>query len=104
MGEIRDEHDREELLTIRKIDELTYQAVGRVKILDFNRQTGWKLSGERGDTLAGLLFNTLGRGPRKGEIVHIPGYEIVTTDLSGTRVTQVRVISLPEEPGPAAES
>lgn len=97
VGEIRDEHDREELLTIRKIDDRTYQAVGRVKILDFNRQTGWKLSGERGDTLAGLLFNTLGRAPRKGELVHVQGYEIVTTDLSGTRVTQVRVISLPEE-------
>jgi putative hemolysin len=103
VGEIRDEHDREELLTIRKIDDSTYQAVGRVKILDFNRQTGWRLSGERGDTLAGLLFNTLGRAPRKGEIVHVPGYEIVTTDLSGTRVTQVRVIQLPEDAGASAD-
>jgi len=97
VGEIRDEHDREELLTIRKVDDNTYEAVGRVKILDFNRQTGWKLSGERGDTLAGLIFNTLGRAPRKGEILHVPGYEIGVTDLSGTRVTQVRVIRLPEE-------
>ena len=97
VGEIRDEHDREELLTIRKVDDTTYQAVGRVKIIDFNRQTGWRLEGERGDTLAGLLFNTLGRAPRKGEIVHVPGYEIVATDLSGTRVTQMRVHQLPEE-------
>jgi putative hemolysin len=97
VGEIRDEHDREELLTIRKLDEDTYQAVGRVKILDFNRQTGWNVSGERGDTLAGLIFNTLGRAPRKGEIVHVPGYEIAVTDLSGTRVTQVRVRRLAEE-------
>lgn len=97
VGEIRDEHDREELLTIRKIDDLTYQAIGRVKIIDFNRQTGWKLTGERGDTVAGLIFNTLGRAPRKGESIHVPGYEVVATDLSGTRVTQVRVIQLPEE-------
>jgi putative hemolysin len=99
VGEIRDEHDREELLTIRKIDDVSYQAVGRVKILDFNRQTGWNVSGERGDTLAGLIFNTLGRAPRKGEIIHLPGYEIAVTDLSGTRVTQVRVRRLPEESG-----
>jgi CBS domain containing-hemolysin-like protein len=97
VGEIRDEHDREELLTIRKVDDSTYLAVGRVKILDFSRQTGWKLEGERGDTLAGLLFNTLGRAPRKGETIHVPGYELMVTDLSGTRVTQVRVTRLVEE-------
>jgi putative hemolysin len=96
VGEIRDEFDREELLTISRLGEDSYQALGRVKILDFNRETGWKVPGERGDTLAGLVFNTLGRAPRKGETVSIPGYEIVVADLSGSRVTQVRVVQRPE--------
>jgi len=99
VGEIRDEFDLEELLTIRRMNDDVYQAVGRVKVLDFNRQTGWKVTAERGDTLAGLLFNTLGRAPRRGEAVHVPGYEIVAADVSGSRVTQVRVVHRPEEEG-----
>lgn len=97
VGEIRDEHDREELLTIRRVDEHTYQARGRVKVLDFNRETGWKVTAERGDTLAGLVFNTVARSPRPGESVRVSGYEIAVVDMSGSRITQVRVTKLPEQ-------
>jgi putative hemolysin len=106
VGEIRDEFDREELLIIRQLNDTTYEALGRVTVLDFNRQTGWKLEAERGDTLAGLVFNKLGRAPRKGESVRIPGYEIEVADVSGARVTQVRVIRHPDEEaaGPASSA
>lgn len=97
VGEIRDEHDREELLTIRRVGENSFQARGRIKVLDFNRETGWKVTAERGDTLAGLVFNTLARNPRPGESVHVPGYEITVVDMSGSRVTEVRVTERPEE-------
>jgi magnesium and cobalt exporter, CNNM family len=96
VGEIRDEFDRDELLTIRQVAPGRYQALGRVKVRDFNRQTGWKVPSESGDTLAGLVFNTLGRTPRRGESIHLPGYEIVVTDLSRNRVTQVQVIERPD--------
>jgi CBS domain containing-hemolysin-like protein len=42
VGEIRDEFDRDELLTIRQIAPGRYEALGRVTVRDFNRQTGWK--------------------------------------------------------------
>lgn len=96
VGEIRDEFDRDELLTIRQIAPGRFQALGRVKVRDFNRQTGWRVPSESGDTLAGLVFNTLGRMPRRGESIHLPGYEIVVADLSRNRVTQVQVIERPE--------
>ncbi|GIW39813.1 MAG: membrane protein [Candidatus Binatia bacterium] len=92
VGEIRDEFDREELLTIRKVGPNRYQAAGRVKVLDFNRETGWNVEAERGDTLAGLVFNQLGQAPRRGASVFVNGYEIVVLDTSGTRITQVEVI------------
>jgi Mg2+/Co2+ transporter CorB len=97
VGEIRDEHDREELLTIRRVGENSFQARGRIKVLDFNRETGWKVTAERGDTLAGLVFNTLARNPRPGESVHVPGYEITVVDMSGSRVTEVRVTERPDD-------
>jgi CBS domain containing-hemolysin-like protein len=96
VGEIRDEFDRDELLTIREVAPGRYQALGRVKVRDFNRQTGWRVPAETGDTLAGLVFNTLGRTPRRGESIRVPGYEIVVVDMSRGRVTQVQVIERPE--------
>jgi putative hemolysin len=96
VGEIRDEFDRDELLTIRQVAPGRYQALGRVKVRDFNRQTGWKVPAEPGDTLAGLVFNTLGRTPRRGESIELAGYDIVVTDLARARVTQVQVIERPE--------
>jgi CBS domain containing-hemolysin-like protein len=100
VGEIRDEFDRDELLTIRQVAPGRFQALGRVKVRDFNRQTGWKVPAEPADTLAGLVFNTLGRTPRRGESIHLPGYELVVADLSRNRVSQVEII----EAAPAGEN
>ena len=60
-------------------------------MLDFNRETSWEVPAERGDTLSGLIFNELGRAPRKSDIVQLPGYEFAVADISGTRITRVRV-------------
>ena len=98
VGEIRDEFDREELLTIRSLPDGGYQALGRVKVVDFNRETGWEVPAERGDTLAGLVFNLLGRAPRKGDVARVPGYEFSVADISGTRITQVRVSKSSDDP------
>ena len=91
VGEIRDEFDREELLDIRKLADGGYQVLGRVTVLDFNRETGWEVPAERGDTLSGLVFNELGRAPRRSDVVQLPGYEFAVADISGTRITRVRV-------------
>jgi CBS domain containing-hemolysin-like protein len=91
VGEIRDEFDREELLTIRQLPDESYRSLGRIKVLDFNRQTGWSVPAEPGDTLSGLVFNLLGRSPRKGDVVHVGGYELSVADLSGNRITEIRV-------------
>ena len=91
VGEIRDEFDREELQTIRSVPDDSYQALGRVKVLDFNRETGWEVPAERGDSLGGLVFNTLGHAPRQGERVSLPGFEITVVGVSGSRITRVLI-------------
>ena len=95
VGEIRDEFDRHELESIRRVGDGRYQALARVKVTDFNRETGEQLETEEGDTLAGIVFNTLGRAPRRGESVRTNSYEIVVTDLTRNRVNQVQVLSRP---------
>ncbi len=97
VGEIRDEFDREELLTIRRLSDGSYRSLGRVTVLDFNRQTGWEVPASPGDTLSGLVFNLLGRPPRQGDRVQVPGYELAVADISGTRITDVRIDKRDEE-------
>jgi len=92
VGEIRDEFDSEELLTIRKLRNGSYEVLGRIKVLDFNRESGWQVPAEKGDTIGGLIFNTLERAPRNGEWVEIPGYRLECTDVSGSRIVRVRII------------
>ena len=92
VGEIRDEFDREELLAIRRQVDGSYRALGREKVLDFNRESGWEVPAEPGDTLSGLVFNALGRAPRRGDEVELPGYDVSVVDMSGNRVIEVRVV------------
>lgn len=95
VGEIRDEFDSEELLMIRKLRDGSYEVLGRIKVLDFNRETGWQVPAEKGDTIGGLIFNTLERAPRNGEWVDLPGYRLECTDVSGSRITRVRIVEAP---------
>jgi CBS domain containing-hemolysin-like protein len=96
VGEIRDEFDREELLTIRKTGDGGYRAMARVSVRDFNRLTGWVIPGERGDTLGGVVFNTLGHSPHMGEVVELEGYRVEIIDVSGNRITEVKIDQLPD--------
>ncbi len=95
VGEIRDEFDSEELFTISRLSDDSYETLGRVTVLDFNRESGWQVAAERGDTIGGLIFNTLERAPRKGEVVSVSGYDLVCVDVSGSRIARVRVIERP---------
>jgi len=97
VGEIRDEFDSEELEEIRRLSDGRYEAMGRVSVLDFNRETGWQVEAERGDTLSGLIFNTLGRAPRLGETVVVGDYEFTVVDVSGSRIVRVRAERKPAE-------
>jgi len=98
VGEIRDEFDFEELLTIRKLGNGNFEVLGRVSVLDFNRESSWQIPAEKGDTMAGLVFNTMGRAPRKGESVQVGNYSFVCLDVSGSRVTRLRASHEPGEP------
>ncbi len=97
VGEIRDEFDKDELMSIQKVSDVEYDVLGRLLVHDFNRETGWTLKAERGDSMGGVLFNSLGKVPRDGDRVTVGPYELRVLDVSGNRVTRVRVTQLPAE-------
>lgn len=91
VGEIRDEFDKAELESIRAVSAHRWQALGGTKVHDFNRETGGHLESAAGETLAGLVFNAVGRLPRRGESICVGDYDIVVSELGRNRVTQVEV-------------
>ena len=49
--------------------------------------------GENVDTIGGMIFNTLGRVPARGEVVQaIPGFEFHVLDADPRRVKRVRIV------------
>ena len=92
VGEIRDEFDQVELKSLRKIKSGEYEASADLLVHDFNRETGWDLNFERGDTLNSLLINSLNRLAKPGDICDIGEYQIQVFNFRDNRPSLVRVI------------
>lgn len=98
VGDIEDEHDEEETLVTRAPDG-SFVVDARAEIEDVARLIGEDFAaGEHGDyvdTIGGMIFNTLGRVPVRGEVVQpIPGFEFHVLDADRRRVRRVRIVNL----------
>lgn len=91
VGEIRDEFDLEELKHLKKLPDKSYEAEAFIYVSDFNRDTGWSLPSEQGETLSGVVFRNLGHIPEEQEQVRIENYLLTVLEVSGTRIIRVQV-------------
>ena len=72
VGEIKDEHDFEEVDEIKKISKKSFEISARISLEEFENRLNVKLNiDERDeiDTLGGFIFFLLGRIPGRGEVV-----------------------------------
>ena len=69
VGDIEDEYDLPDD-TLERIDETTVRVAGSMTIDDFNETVGTDLPMDDARTLAGLVFNTLGRRPDRATRSH----------------------------------
>lgn len=106
VGDISDEHDTDEDLEIKPLEEKLYAADGRVDLAKLEALLGVDLlpedEEEEADTLAGLIFKIAGRVPTRGEIIrHDSGLEFEIIDSDPRRVKRVRInarnVSIPRE-------
>lgn len=73
---------------------------GSVNLRDLETQMNWHLPREGGvETLAGFLLTRLGRIPHGGESIDFEGRRLTVLEMSGRRISKVRV----EQLEPAAE-
>ena len=96
VGDISDEHDTDEDLEIKPVEEKIYTADGRIDLSSLEELLGVDLlpedEEEEADTLAGLIFKIAGRVPTRGEIIrHESGLEFEILDSDPRRVKRVRI-------------
>ena len=90
VGEIEDEYDLPDD-TLERIDATTVRVAGSMTIDDFNETVGTELPQDDARTLAGLVFNALGRRPRTGDEVEIDGVGFRVEETDAARITRLRV-------------
>ncbi|MCL5109010.1 MAG: hemolysin family protein [Chloroflexi bacterium] len=97
VGEIRDEYDLEESrLVILSPDEVLVN--GLVSVGDLEDTLEVRLEVEGVDTVAGLVYSTLGRIPVPGDRVELGELTLTVESVSGRRIRQVRVVRRPQPP------
>ena len=90
VGEIEDEYDLPDA-TLERLDEATVRVAGSMTIDDFNETLGTELPQDGARTLAGLVFNALGRRPKQGDEVAVDGVRLVVEETDAARITRLRV-------------
>jgi CBS domain containing-hemolysin-like protein len=98
VGDIEDEHDDEQPMVTQAGDGV-YIVDGKAEIDEVAKLIGEDFTaGEHGeyvDTIGGMIFNTLGRVPARGEVVQaIPGFEFHVLDADPRRVKRVRIVDI----------
>jgi len=92
VGEIEDEHDAEEPSRLLALPDGSILADALISIYDLEGPLGVTFSHDLPyDTVAGLVLDTLGRFPRKGEQVSWQGYVITCEEVTRTGIVRVRI-------------
>lgn len=93
VGEIQDEYDLPDA-TLTWVDDHTVEAVGSMTIDDFNEAVGTELPQRGPRTMAGLVFDALGRRPEPGDVVDVDDVRLRIDAVDGLRITRL-VVTLP---------
>ena len=97
VGEIRDEYDRDEEKSIRRIAPNTYLIEGNVKIDDVNEVLQLHLASEDYESIGGYVLEQLEHFPKEGECVTKGGISFTVTRMEQTRIAEVKLSLAPEK-------
>lgn len=97
VGEIRDEYDRDEEKSIRRIAPNTYLIEGNVKIDDVNEVLQLHLASEDYESIGGYVLEQLEHFPKEGECVTKGGISFTVTHMEQTRIAEVKLSLAPEK-------
>ena len=91
VGEIQDEYDQAEELPYEELSEGEFIFQGRIGLDDFNEIMNSHLPKDEADTLAGFIYNRIGRVPSNGETLEADNLRMIIEQVSGRRIRKVHV-------------
>ncbi len=94
VGEIEDEFDLPDE-SVERLSETTVRIDGTFPIDDFNEALGATLEHEDYHTVAGFVFDLLGRAAEPGDEVRSDGLRFTVLDVEGSRIQRLEVEFLP---------
>ncbi len=95
VGEIQSEYELPDS-RVRPVGEGVVEVAGSISIDDFQEATGAKLPQTDARTLAGLVFESLGRGAVEGDTVDLATVRIHVEQIDGARIARIRAeLSIP---------
>ena len=94
VGEIEDEYDLPDA-SLERVDATTVRVAGSLTIDDFNEEMGTSLPQDDARTLAGLVFNRLGRRPVPGDEVQVGAVALTVEQTDSARITRL-LVRLPQ--------
>jgi putative hemolysin len=95
VGEIEDEFDLPDE-SIERVSETTVRIDGTFPIDDFNEELGTSLEHEDYHTVAGYVFDLLGRAAEPGDGVDAEGIRFTVLEVEGSRIQRIEVEFLPQ--------
>jgi len=95
VGEIADEHEEEET-TIVDVGDGSYMVSGLVRVEQLEELLSAHLSGDDYETVAGLIFTSLGRVPNAGTVITKNGFRFEVDRADRRRIYRVKVSKDPE--------
>lgn len=98
-GEIRDEYDSSEDMPYQQVGIDEYLFKGGIDLDEFNDVMGSDFPKTESDTVAGFIYDQLGRIPAGGEVLRVDGYLLTVEQVSGRRIRRVRARRIHDEDG-----
>lgn len=90
VGDIEDEHDLQ-APSVRSLPGGAFVVPGTMSVADVARRADADLPQDGPRTVAGLVFEALGRRPEVGDEVEVDGVVLRVEDVDGVRISRVRV-------------
>jgi len=90
VGEIADEHDRDEP-SVERVDDHTLRVIARLGVDELSELVDVDLPNTEWDSVGGLVSGMLGRVPSEGDRVRFDGIELEVERMNGRRIGKILV-------------
>jgi len=98
IGEVADEHDRPDV-GVRQWPDDSWTLPGMLRLDEVEERVGLYVpEDEDYDTLGGFVMAELEKVPERGDVVDVPGGQLVVVRMDGLRVDRLRFVPAPLEP------